>query len=225
MTSEQERRLLVLSAIEQLGGCASKEKVLDEIESAGWIKLSEYDLKSRHSRNELNWRSDLSFVRDHLRSEGHLGNSWNRWEFTESGRKHLRMLADAASRQKEFVHIRREAVPSLLAVAARMQLSDDGALSGETVGTEGSKTQRWTTTYERDKTLRNAAVALHGVVCMGCGFYFAVRYGFLGHGFIEVHHLKPISTTEGPEQVNVTTDLIVLCSNCHSVIHRPKGVP
>ena len=225
MTSEQERRLLLLSSIEELGGLASKEKVLDLIESRGWIKLSEYDLQSRRSRNELNWRSDLSFVRDHLRRDGHLGDAWNRWEITESGRTHMRSLSEAAARQREFSHIRMDALSSVLSAAARMTTSDDSALSGETVRTEGSKAQRWTTTYERSKSLREAAVALHGVVCMGCGFEFGLRYGALGRGFIEVHHLKPVSASDGPTQVNVSTDLIVLCSNCHSIVHRPNGPP
>jgi predicted HNH restriction endonuclease len=35
-----------------------------------------------------------------------------------------------------------------------------------------------------------------------------------------VHHLNPISQTEGEHEVDPVNDLIPLCSNCHSMIHR-----
>ena len=52
--------------------------------------------------------------------------------------------------------------------------------------------------------------------------YFAKTYGDLGKEFIEVHHLHPVS--EGVREVNPVEDLIPLCSNCHSMIHRQEDV-
>jgi 5-methylcytosine-specific restriction enzyme A len=51
---------------------------------------------------------------------------------------------------------------------------------------------------------------------------FAEKYGKLGSGFIEAHHLRPIaSLKEGSAAVyDVKKDLAVLCSNCHRMIHR-----
>jgi 5-methylcytosine-specific restriction protein A len=51
---------------------------------------------------------------------------------------------------------------------------------------------------------------------------FPERYGEIGDGFIEAHHLKPISTLEEGISVDydVATDFAVLCSNCHRMIHR-----
>ena len=46
------------------------------------------------------------------------------------------------------------------------------------------------------------------------------RYGDIGKEFIEVHHLNPISETEGEHEVDPATEMIPLCSNCHSMIHR-----
>ena len=51
---------------------------------------------------------------------------------------------------------------------------------------------------------------------------FATVYGKkLGTNFIEVHHLKPISSyeTDGVPE-NFVDNLIPLCSNCHSMIHH-----
>ena len=225
MTSEQERRLLVLAASERLAASATKDAVLGHIEAHDWIELSAHDVELRRTRNELVWRSDLSFVRDHLRRENKLSDAWNKWEITSRGRQELLSLATLASRSQSFSHIRKDSIAAILAMAAQDAISDESALSGETVRMEGSTTERWVTTYERDKTLRAAAIAHFGTVCMGCGFDFAARYGTLGLGFIEVHHLKPVSSLAGPIQVKVATDLVVLCSNCHSIVHRQRGRP
>lgn len=55
--------------------------------------------------------------------------------------------------------------------------------------------------------------------CEVCGFDFSATYGSVGEGFCEVHHLSPLSASDG----SITTtlaDLAVLCSNCHRIIHR-----
>ena len=55
--------------------------------------------------------------------------------------------------------------------------------------------------------------------CEVCGFDFSARYGALGAGFCEVHHLVPLSAAT--ESVTTTLDaLAILCSNCHRIIHR-----
>ena len=51
---------------------------------------------------------------------------------------------------------------------------------------------------------------------------FEQTYGELGKDFIEVHHLHPVS--QGERKVNPIEDLIPLCSNCHSMIHRQEDV-
>lgn len=55
--------------------------------------------------------------------------------------------------------------------------------------------------------------------CCICGFNFEETYGPIGRGFIEVHHIKPISSLREGEVVS-TKDLIAVCSNCHRMIHR-----
>lgn len=62
----------------------------------------------------------------------------------------------------------------------------------------------------------------HGTICQACGFSFSSVYGPLGEGFIEAHHLKGLSLlTEGlPVTYDVQTDFVVLCANCHRMIHR-----
>lgn len=38
--------------------------------------------------------------------------------------------------------------------------------------------------------------------------------------FIEVHHIKPMNEIGEEYIVNPTEDLIPVCSNCHSMLHR-----
>ena len=42
----------------------------------------------------------------------------------------------------------------------------------------------------------------------------------MGDGFIEVHHLSPISQQTEAHAIDPTTDLVPLCANCHAMIHR-----
>lgn len=75
---------------------------------------------------------------------------------------------------------------------------------------------------ERNPKASKAAKRLHGTVCQACGFNFASAYGDLGQGYIEAHHLKSLSLLEEgvPVTYDIKTDFVVLCANCHRMIHR-----
>ena len=60
------------------------------------------------------------------------------------------------------------------------------------------------------------------VFCEVCRFDFAERYPeSLGEGFIEVHHLAPLSTHDEPRRTGME-DLLLVCANCHRMIHRTR---
>ncbi|TDS12346.1 HNH endonuclease [Sphingobacterium paludis] len=88
---------------------------------------------------------------------------------------------------------------------------------------EGNSKQVFVTKYERDIVLRKRAIEIHGTTCMACEFDFKKTYGDWGTGFIHVHHIKPLSDGKGERTVNAETDMIVLCPNCHSMVHRRKN--
>ena len=75
---------------------------------------------------------------------------------------------------------------------------------------------------ERNPTAARQAKKFHGTRCQACDLNFAERYGEIGRGFIEAHHLKAISALEEgvPVPYDVAADFAVLCSNCHRMIHR-----
>jgi len=87
---------------------------------------------------------------------------------------------------------------------------------------EGQRTVYYSTRYERSGKNRAAAIKLHGLKCMACGFDFESVYGERGRNYIEVHHIVPLSKKNGPAVVDPETDLICVCSNCHRMIHRSK---
>jgi predicted HNH restriction endonuclease len=90
-------------------------------------------------------------------------------------------------------------------------------------GLEGKQTKKYVTVYERNPTLRRAALAIHGYDCTVCGFNFEKVYGEYAAGYIHVHHVVPVSERDEEIQVNPETDLVPVCANCHAVIHRKRS--
>jgi len=78
---------------------------------------------------------------------------------------------------------------------------------------------------ERNSNAAQQAKGVHGLRCQACSMNFAERYGHLGAGYIEAHHLRPISSLEEgvPVRYDIKTDFAVLCSNCHRMIHRTEN--
>jgi 5-methylcytosine-specific restriction enzyme A len=57
--------------------------------------------------------------------------------------------------------------------------------------------------------------------CEACDFDFKKVYGVFGEGFCEVHHLSPLSKSDGQVKTALN-DLAIVCSNCHRIIHLAK---
>jgi 5-methylcytosine-specific restriction protein A len=79
---------------------------------------------------------------------------------------------------------------------------------------------------DRSGPIRTAKVKAfkhqHGnVYCENCAFDFEEKYGERGKGFIEVHHTQQLAALL-PNVVTRLTDLMLLCSNCHRMIHRKQ---
>lgn len=88
---------------------------------------------------------------------------------------------------------------------------------------EGRLLQRKHFVRERNRKLRDRKIkkhlATHGqLACETCGFDFHVSYGDHGEGYIECHHIVPLHAA-GERDTNLD-HLILICSNCHRMIHR-----
>nr|WP_280159445.1 HNH endonuclease [Priestia megaterium]MDH3141985.1 HNH endonuclease [Priestia megaterium] len=87
---------------------------------------------------------------------------------------------------------------------------------------EGTLVTYYGRRYERDPINRKRAIEFHGLSCKVCGFNFEEVYGERGKDFIEVHHIKPLSTLEKERVIHPERDLVPVCANCHRMIHRKK---
>lgn len=78
--------------------------------------------------------------------------------------------------------------------------------------------------FERNATLVNNLKTHRKQIdpmlrCEICGFSFIEKYGDIGDGFIEAHHKIPLSTLED-STITRENDLILVCSNCHRMLHK-----
>ena len=96
----------------------------------------------------------------------------------------------------------------------------------EVEGNEGQILSRVHRYRERDQSLikkkKDRFINENGrLFCQCCGFDFSENYGEHGKGFIECHHTKPVSELEAGGATKLS-DLVMLCSNCHRMIHRSR---
>ena len=103
----------------------------------------------------------------------------------------------------------------------QLQDVDDGA--DDDSAPEGRLLVRRHLTRERDPRLRQRKIERHleshsSLACATCGFDFEAAYGQHGAGYIECHHVVPLS--ELGETTTKLVDLVLICANCHRMIHR-----
>lgn len=82
---------------------------------------------------------------------------------------------------------------------------------------EGNKLIESHIRYERSIENKLLALEIHGKKCKICGFE-ELEIDGIKYNCIEVHHIIPISS--GIRTCNPQTDLIPLCSNCHTLVHK-----
>ena len=85
---------------------------------------------------------------------------------------------------------------------------------------EGASYNALVKKYERSRVNRELCLMARGYSCSICGFNFEKEYGLIGRGFIHVHHVVPVSRLDGSYRLDPTRDLIPICPNCHSMLHR-----
>lgn len=121
-------------------------------------------------------------------------------------------LSKLASHIKQFSSAVEQVIPAI---------PDD-----EEEGNEGQVLSRVHRYRERDRTLVTKKKSRFlseypRLFCQGCGFDFEKKYGIRGRDYIECHHTKPVSELAVGETTKLS-DLVLLCSNCHRIVHRKK---
>jgi hypothetical protein len=93
---------------------------------------------------------------------------------------------------------------------------------------EGKASLRLSYHRYREQRLREEKLKQRKLECNGrlicevpnCDFDFEAVYGAVGQGYAHVHHLKPLSDMPEVGGTTVLADLVVVCANCHAMIHR-----
>jgi 5-methylcytosine-specific restriction enzyme A len=81
---------------------------------------------------------------------------------------------------------------------------------------------RYHLSLDRNKRLVSEVKRIHGYSCEVCGMNFEKAYGPIGEEYIEAHHKLPLHLLKenGPVSLSAKNDFAVVCSNCHSMLHR-----
>ncbi len=111
-------------------------------------------------------------------------------------------------------------------IEAPLPLTESASADDLVNAVEGRAIRRMVQVYERDPKLRQQKIALSrktrgSIACEVCAFDFERVYPGRGDGYVEVHHVTPLHTTGA--KMNGIDDLILLCANCHRMIHRPPN--
>jgi predicted HNH restriction endonuclease len=128
-----------------------------------------------------------------------------------------------AVRARDYLRSRGHTVLDRRDGAFDVIVSDDD----ESLFAEGKEKYRLHRSRERDSSITRKAKAerLKGtgtLSCDICDFDFYNKYGELGLGFIEAHHKVPVSELDGNTKTKIS-DLALVCSNCHRMLHRQKS--
>jgi len=96
----------------------------------------------------------------------------------------------------------------------------------EAVFPEGKEVYYLHRSKERNSKLVKKAkqIRLHHdplLKCDVCGFSYKIKYGDLGNGFIEAHHITPLSELHHKVESKIE-DLALVCSSCHRMLHRKR---
>ena len=92
---------------------------------------------------------------------------------------------------------------------------------------EGKLLTRLHRSRERSRKLveqaKVRAFKQHGrLACIACNFEFKMKYGLGAARIIDCHHVKPVSTLAADGGKTHIDDLVLLCSNCHRVVHSQR---
>ena len=149
--------------------------------------------------------------------------SRGRTGLTKGNRLEEPLWAEFAGDPDRCSRVARAIVANLGDLESTQDLEIDGDLQE---AEEGRILTRIHLVRERNRQLvkKKRREALHRdgkLACEACGFNFASFYGDRGDGFMECHHMRAVSTLL-PGQKTTLEDLVLVCANCHRMIHRSK---
>ena len=164
-----------------------------------------------NKHNEVEFVSIPYLDLPHLLHEEFLSSNPSKWHFVIRDKElHLRGNSNYAIDISKYVNIYSE--------------EDIANFDQSYYASEGDKQLQSHYKIERSTTLirkfkQYRAKLDKELKCEICDFSFRETYGVFGQGYIEAHHIEPISKREQSKETTFD-DLILVCSNCHRMLHR-----
>ncbi len=145
-------------------------------------------------------------------------------EGLKGGRKHQKVWDEFAEDRDKLRSTAKAIKQHIEADQNSGGLQDTESMGLITEAPEGAILTRSHIFRERKRTLvrkkKESVLRETGrLLCEACGFDFVEKYGERGEGFIECHHTKPLRDLK-PGSTTRLNDLVLLCSNCHSMVHK-----
>ena len=242
MNRQEQKWLVLLYTLKELKGGGRRSKVLQHINDCGyWYKNDQND-SLRRTRNEMAWRNDFSFERQHLVEQGYMKSGGSgEWEITEKGENHLSVLIEKAkhnendektfytaaffqklfAEQKEWLELEEDqkliaglSLPESAEEAVLPPLSNEPRPAGNISNRSAVPVYIWSA------KIAKAALSRAGYQCEADPDHstFLRRDGI--SRYMEPHHLIPMSLTDyfGVD-LDREQNIFCLCSNCHNQIH------
>ena len=234
MNQRISERELILPAL----FCIHNEGVISttdlSLQLRNLLKPQGEDLDILSGRNDDKFSQKVRNLRSHKTLEGLADYDNGNWTITEQGKT----LLDENSHLLEYLvkqgfdyTAQQEALSKVAINNEHEPINLFDEKYEEIPIVEGKSITANRKVYERSRKLRELAINYFSsdgqIVCRACGFDFYNIYGEHGRGYIEIHHIMPVYSY-GNENIEKTlndalSNLVPLCSNCHSMIHRVRS--
>jgi hypothetical protein len=169
--------------------------------------LTRREIQAEVTRRKLPKRKDASPHLSTLKRKGFITNKDGRWLKVQPSRRSRRSVPKAKA----------AFAPSSPQVLASNVGPNESFAEGRELLRLHRHLERNPTLVQRKKV---QVLARNGnLVCEVCDFDFALTYGPIGYGFAECHHLRPLAEIR-TERRTTLSQLAVVCSNCHRMLHR-----
>lgn len=243
MNITEQRRVVLLYSLIELGGKASKQTVLEHIQDNSYWRMNDSNDTVRNNRpSEKIWRNDFAYSRKHLVMLGYILNeNRNEWEISESGKEYFEFLskklvilpnAENCLFTTAFfdkickVYCYNEEIEDFKFMQqldetkskwnqSVKKLSNDPILKSAPCIAPGGKKY-----YSRDVSVSQRALCLVQHKCEIDPSHPSFIRKNLSVNYMEPHHLIPMSQSDNFEySLDREQNIFSLCSNCHNQIH------
>ncbi|WP_019229015.1 winged helix-turn-helix domain-containing protein [Sedimentibacter sp. B4] len=220
ITITLEEKLVILISIYDLGGCGTKEEVLDNIDEKCYLNLTQSEKQYKENRHELVWRNTLAFERKHLVQAGYLdGSIRNQWKITSDGIDYMVELCNLFSQSSPSLFKKSTSNLLVRALNIKDEFSNDYSdrekeFQEDLIDLENEIEQVSINRIKRYQKITRDLKSKYGNQCQieGCNFTFVQKNQ---KHYSEAHHLNPLANNGSQDEENV----VILCPNHHRMMH------